>query len=657
MTYKPELVSNFGPEADNPDVIAILENYMKLYALTADDLYIKWEQFSYHYKEAVNSLDKTSLDNFKVFIQQQTEKHATSSYAGSNPTNGNGSLMATGSSATKKPRVPRQNGSPSLFGFGGSPKTPMLKKRRLEPTPSKLSDEAGLNNTSSSKTGLYTPNGTLIDKAAQIPTPLRGNIEADKTLHSINTELPVAEGIDMDSEQKVRLAPFYDAKKYKYRTMRQSLLDSAEVLDEQINFFTDIVQEHFKLSNSDIGDPTIQSQSSVTCVGRIVPENPSDERINMESVAIETSRSVGIGRRVKLDLTDVNECSLFPGQIVAMRGKNANGEYFKVEELLELPHLNSPVSTLQEIQEAHVAMENKHTKVIVTCGPYTARNALDFSNLTEFVARVNSTIKPHVLVMFGPFLDITHPLIETGQVPNFPNLKVQPRTLDEIFMKVISPILKSINPNIQVVMIPSTKDALSRHVSYPQDSFSRRDLQLPKNFKCYTNPATFRLNEFFMGCSNIDTFKDIKEIAKGTKTLSKNRFDRVSEHILQQRRFYPCIPGSISTRKSASGDDREHISGADLELPYLGLTEFVGDFIPDIMIIPSDLVHFVRVVKNVLMINPGIFIRAGGSRGTYAQLSIAPPDLEVGCLTKVTGNEDVYLHNIWKRARVDILSA
>ncbi|AET41268.1 DNA-directed DNA polymerase alpha subunit POL12 Ecym_7448 [Eremothecium cymbalariae DBVPG len=652
MTTQSKLVTNFGPEADDVKIIGILESYMKLYALSVDELYIRWEQFSYHNQHLSLKLDESTLQNFKLFIQQQIEKKGNISH---------GSVNSPGASNSgrnpnlgKKPKMLRPTGGTGLFGFGGSPNTPVVKKRKLEDR-SFLKNELQADGSSPIVDTRSSPIFNGENSSAGTPYSMKETAFPDKIIDTLNPDLPIGEGIDFNNESKVKMVPLYDQKKYKYRTMRQNLLDSADVLDEQINIFTDIIQERYNLGNSDLGDPTIQSQSALICTGRIVPDTPCDERLNMDSVAIETSRSAGIGRRIRLNLDDVKECSLFPGQLIALRGKNANGEYFKVEEILELPYLDFPVSSIQDIQESQLTLDSQ-MKIVVTSGPYTPKNSFDFTNFSEFVERINTKIKPHVLIMFGPFLDISHPLIKTGGIPKFPNLKFQPRTMDEIFLKVLAPILKNLNPKIQVILIPSTKDVLSKHVSYPQDAFSRRELQLPKNFKCVTNPATFQLNELFFGCSNNDIFKDVKEIPKGPNTLSKNRLDRVAEHILQQRRFYPLFPGNINTCKTSDDGTREHISGADLEVPYLGLTEFVGDFIPDVIIIPSELTHFARVVKNVVFINPGPFVRAGGSRGTYIQISISPPDVENGNVTKVA-DKDIYLHNVWKRARIDILTA
>lgn len=181
---------------------------------------------------------------------------------------------------------------------------------------------------------------------------------------------------------KVKITPFYDPKKYKFRTMRQSLLDAADVLDEQIDIFTEIVLSHYNLNLSDIGDPTIQQQSEVYTVGRLVPDSPnSDGTLNIESLAIETSRSTGIGRRIRVNFEKIDDISLFPGQIVALKGKNANGEYFMVDELLKIPYLNAPVSDEETLKDAQLTLNDQSMKIVVTAGPYTAANVLDFSHL------------------------------------------------------------------------------------------------------------------------------------------------------------------------------------------------------------------------------------------------------------------------------------
>ena len=699
-----DVITHFGPEADKPEIVTALENLKKLHALTVEDLYIKWEQFSNQRHQIHTDLTSKNIDEFKKFLQLQMEKRANLNSSTSKIT-----------ASTKKPVIKKNLNSSPLFGLH-IPKTPTLKKRKLH-GPFSLSDSKKTYNASSETEpngkengslkleftpGLLGDGGDIKDSLSQVknpdvkspnpstfqtpttntPTALKQNCTAGKILDSLNPEnIEVSSGnsnVDIVlgeelSTNEVKVEPFYDAKKYKFRTMRQNLQEASDVLDDQIDSFTKIIQNHYKLSPNDFADPTIQSQSEIYTVGRIVPDSPTyDKFLNPESLSLETSRMGGVGRRVRLDLSQVNELSFFLGQIVAFKGKNANGDYFTVNSTLALPYPNLPVSTSEELQQCQANLEGSSLKVIVTCGPYFSDDNFSLELLQDFISRINNKAKPHVLIMFGPFIDITHPLIASGKIPVFPQFKTQPKTLDELFLKLFTPILKTISPHIQIILIPSTRDAISNHAAYPQASLNRKALQLPKkNFKCMTNPSSFQINEIYFGCSNVDTFKDLKEVIKGGSTSSRYRLDRVSEHILQQRRYYPIFPGSIRTRikpknefsneeasntKNNAGKAYEHISGTDLDVSYLGLTEFVGGFSPDIMIIPSELQYFARVVQNVIVINPGRFMRATGNRGSYAQITVTCPDLEDGNLTLVEGEEPVYLHNVWKRARVDLIT-
>ncbi|CCF59522.1 hypothetical protein KAFR_0H01120 [Kazachstania africana CBS 2517] len=668
-----EIVSRFGPDANNPDILSHLENLSKLFAITSEDLYIKWEQFSYQTLNNETSLSMRNLTQFKSFLQAQIEKQANAAVG--NLSNSTTSNTSNSVPTAKKPKNIRPlTANSSLFGFN-IPKTPILtKKRKIESIDGNDSKNIKLEFSQDENNSMNSEVSIKNEISTGTPIPKRSvtlKQESGKIIDSLNPQnLEISAGYhsegkssnDDQTVSKVRIQPIYDPIKYKFRTMRQNLIEVSDVLDEQIEIFTKLIMESFKLPPSDFADPTVQSQSSVYCVGRIVPDTITSEGfLNPESLSLETSRVSGIGRRVRLDLSNIEETSLFAGQIVGLRGKNANGDSFSVEEILELPYPEFPVSTEEELLEYKTLLDNKSEKILVTSGPYIPDNNFDLSHLEEFVERVNQEIKPHIIIMFGPFIDVTNPIIMAGNIPHFQNLKQQPRTLNELFTKLITPILKKINPSTQVILIPSTKDALSQHASYPQDSFDRRILQLPKNFKCFTNPSTFQLNETFFSCSNVDIFKDMKEVTKGGKTSMSNRFDRISTHLLQQRRFYPVFPGSIKSMTIPDPNTKDtksykHVSGADLEVSYLGLTEFIGNLASDILIIPSEMHAFARCVKNVIFINPGKFIRMKGGRGTYAQISINCPDLNNDDFTKIDGDESVYLHNIWKRSRIDIVN-
>lgn len=647
MALTEELISRFGKSIDKPELIQSCQEIIKIFSISIEDLYINWESFVVTKYDGIK-LDY-SPDNFlklQNYIQSNLEKKK----------NQNGNVPST-VKANRKINLSSSNSSP--FNFLPTTPSTINKKKKIDattttPSVRKLVSPSTVSNPQS------TPYQPLSDLSTNTPTPLKNDQESGKIIESLNSSIPISEGFtpDIDSENPIKLIANFDPKKYQFRTMRTKLLETADVLDDQIDSFIKIIQSHYNFSQEDFANPSIISQSETVAVGRIVPDNPltpTDLVLNSDSLALETSRMVGIGRRVQLDLSNLANYSFFPGQIVALKGKNASGEYFKVTEVIDIPLLGAPVSSRSELEEFNNKLD-QDVKVVITTGPYTSSNDLKFDRLSELVNKLNNEIKPHVVIMFGPFIDITHPSVINGQLDlqdeNTSNKK--PNTLDDIFKLIVSPILKRINNKIQIILIPSLKDAISKHAAYPQDSLDRKALQLTKNFKSFPNPSIFQINEILLGVSNNDVFKDLKDVNKG-EFLKTNRFDRIANHIIQQRRFYPVFPGSSSMKKRKIGENDEVVENspaAELDVPYLGLSEF-GDVIPDILIVPSELRFFARVVKNVLIINPGTFMRPN-SVGTFAQLTIKKADL-ANDLSKIEGDEELFLHDIWKRARVDII--
>lgn len=618
-SVEAEIASRFGKLEDDT-FVDTFKKVMSIFNLSVDDLFLKWES----YNLANQDLEPTSvnLTRLQASIQAGLAKKLTPA------------------SLTKL--RPKNLSSPSFMNniLPSTPLTNSTKKRKLESTP--LKTPKAFETSSPLSKFDTTPSGGA---TAQ---------DSGKIIETLNPQIAQSQGLDFGSEEKaVRLAANFDAKKYQFRTMRQKLLEAADVLDDQIDTFIQLVQELNQFQDDEFGNPAILSQHSIIAVGRIVPDSPlinSDIALNESSLSLETSRVSGIGQRVPLDLKKLTDFSFFPGQIVALKGINPTGELFVVENTIQLPLLGSSISSKEEIEEIREITQGNNVKVIVTAGPYTTNKNLEYDHLESLVERVNTQTKPHLMIMLGPFVDITHPKIMDGTLV-ISGVPKQPRTLDDVFRTVVTPILRKINSKIQVILIPSTKDASIKHAAYPQDSFNKKVLQLPKNFKCFPNPSSFQVNDILVGVSHNDIFKDLKDINRG-KYEKENRFDRISRHVIEQRRYYPSFPAGTKTRKikTENGEELiEHISGADLDLPYLGLTEF-NDVIPDIMIMPSELRFFSKVVSNVLVINPSSFVRLN-SNGQYCVLDIEAPDTSK--LTEV--NESDYLHDVWNRVRVDIV--
>lgn len=634
-----QIVAKFGPKADDPEIITKCKQLIDLFGLSSEELFLKWETYVVTTSTVEDNIQLSveNLTKLQDYIQKQIVKE--------------NQKTSTNDAHAMRPVIRGTPNSSMTNIVVSSPVSSTRKRRKLE-TPhahrSDMSDDSSFFSARSTSSPLVSSDHE--DSPSKSHMKQSGSI-----LETLNGEI-LSNTDSKANPIKPKLVASFDPAKYKFRTMNQKLLEVADYLDDQIDRMAQVILEQNHFETSDFGNPCLQSQTEILAVGRIVPDSPStdfDADLNSNSLFFETSRSGGIGQRVRLGLNKLKDYSLFPGQIACFRGMNQTGDLFVVSQQYQIPFLGSPVSALTDLESYQAQLaDSPAMKVVVTSGPYCPSREMNFELLAKFVDRMNNEVKPSSIIMFGPFIDVNHRQIREGTL-NFPGLDPQPQTLDEVFKMVVAPILRRLTCQ-QVILIPSTKDVTTDHAAYPQKMFERKHMGLKKNFKCFPDPATFSLNEVFIGCSNNDVFRDLKDVNFG-QPLLESRFNRVSEHVLEQRRYYPSFPGGMKRKHSSvlsstdfDNQDQLYTSGADLHASYMGLAEF-PDSLPDILIIPSELKHFAKVVKNVLILNPGNFIKMNRN-GSYALISVKKPDITD--FSKV--GENRYLNNIWKRARVDI---
>lgn len=437
-----------------------------------------------------------------------------------------------------------------------------------------------------------------------------------------------------------------DMKKYFYRTMYQKLSEAAEYLDERIESFIKVILSHHNISEDQLGNPALVLQQEIVAIGRIVPESPLDERLNKNSIYFESCRRIGAGMRVKLKFSEATPFHFFPGQIVGLKGTNAGGDYFAVTEILDLPFLPPAASPLSQLKQFNASQ--RPFQVMTAAGPFTLGSDLDFSPFDDLVKEINQT-KPEAVILLGPFIDVTNKSVVQGKFEvHTATGEVNPNaTLDDLFREVISLRIKQIDPSVLVLMIPHVRDTASNHSAFPQSPFNRKELDLPKEVKCLSNPATFSLNEVVFTVSSQDILHDLTKVTTKHQ-VSKSFFTTCMEDILSQRTVYPLFPGS--TKLAADGNTL--ISSASLDIPYMGLAEFT-QVLPDVLIIPSILKPSVQVTNNVVTLNPGFLVKHSLG-GQFAKLTIG--SMEPSELADAGHDEDEpeLVHKIWNRARVEI---
>lgn len=205
----------------------------------------------------------------------------------------------------------------------------------------------------------------------------------------------------------------------------------------------------------------------------------------------------------KLNLSFLDGYSIFNGQIVAIRGTNADGHQMSVQRIYGLPIVN-----INTAQRAHIS-------VSVLKGPFSPK---DIENM--LACGCDS------LVLFGPFCSFSgHSFSYIDQFISCVEMSMRTR------------------PDLKVVLVPSAEDYCSVSI-FPQPAHkvvSDRIVSLP-------NPSYFYLNNHLIAVSNFDGYIDMcseelfKEPSDSTDFLLKtDKATRLSYHLVFQRSFVPVL--------------------------------------------------------------------------------------------------------------------
>jgi len=437
--------------------------------------------------------------------------------------------------------------------------------------------------------------------------PFSERQKAGQIVETLNDHLGVSEApIIPPAESRVKLTANTDLKKFSYKPMAMHLSEASEVLDDRIDEFQSLVQAHHNLEDSAFGNASNQATSEIVAVGRIASES-LEGKLNASSLMLETSRRTGAGLRIPLEVESTSH-EFFPGQIVAVRGINASGLYFSVSEVLEMPLLPpaaSLPSTMDGLNE-RLGVDDESSEsaahalnVLITSGPYTTDDNLAFEPLQALCEKA-AGIYVDVLIMVGPILDLGHPLVASGDfdLPDDSSIEPDKATLNDVFRILIGKPLRQLAlqvPSITIILVPSVRDAVNKHVSWPQEPFDKKLLGLPKQAKVVTNPVTISLNESVVGISAQDVLNDLRreEVVVG-QPKERNIMARLPRHLVQQRHFSPIFPPADRTTLQKTGTGEGVATGMPLDVAYLKLGEWLN-VRPDILITPSALSPFAKV--------------------------------------------------------------
>ncbi|KAF1994335.1 DNA polymerase alpha, subunit B [Amniculicola lignicola CBS 123094] len=675
------------------EILGELQSMLRLYSISPEELYFKWQAYSMKMGAEEVVLDVKTARDFKKNIQDTLERESR------------GKAAQGRHDAKRVAPTPRSAKAGDVLGMldGLVPNTPRpgtiktengstVKRKANFATPA---SKAHKNHEMSSPGGVITPRA---DTQGGATFDFESRTNAGDIVEQVNGHIEIPDAPEeAPAENRIKLKANTDMSKFSYKTMAMKLSEASEVLDDRIDEFRQLIQEHHKLDDNAFGNPSFQSPSEIIAVGRIASDT-SEGKLNTASLLFEGSRRWGSGRRVPLNLDSMTSYNFFPGQIAALRGTNASGDYFSVSEVMALPLLNPSASKPSDLDQYNTRYLDtpesdpsnlRPLTILVAAGPYTTDQNLDFAPLHTFLDTAVSSYADSIILL-GPFLDAEHPLIRTGDFDIPPHMAAHPdqATLADLFKHHISTALSSFMqrlPTCTVILVPSLRDATHRHAVFPQDKLAKKELGLPgKGVQCVTNPMTLSMNEFSVGMSSLDVLDMLRreELVSG-KARSVNLYERGARNVLEQRSFLPVYPptgrekgmavsgvvekgyGNGNGNAEANGEKKDGDVDAaaeddDTPSPFLPLgtmldTSYLklGEMLnvrPDILITPSALNGCVKVVESVLVINPGTLSKRRAA-GTYARLTIKP--------ATVTDEERergvAVAHKIWERARVDIV--
>ncbi|KAG2702656.1 hypothetical protein I3843_06G093400 [Carya illinoinensis] len=327
------------------------------------------------------------------------------------------------------------------------------------------------------------------------------------------------------------------------------------------------------------------------------------------------------GQRVRLELQKLSQFSVFPGQVVGIEGHNPSGHCLIASKLVDSIPLSVTADVNfrptkkqaldQEIQFTDLSCIKAQLSVIIASGPFTTSDNLLFEPLTELLTYATRK-PPQVLILLGPFLDCEHIEIKKGTTD---------RSFDEIFhleiLRRLQDYAEYMGSDVRVILMPSTRDANHDFV-FPQPPFEIHPPDLKHQVISIPNPGAFEANQVKIGCCTVDILKHLsgEEMSRNPSDgTSNDRMSRLANHILRQQSFYPLYPPAEGIPLDFSlAPEALHISS-----------------IPDILILPSDMKYFVKVLSlgeggegdeqvKCICVNPGRLSKGEGG-GTFAELN------------------------------------
>eukprot|EP00049_Salpingoeca_infusionum_P025871 m.22276 g.22276 ORF g.22276 m.22276 type:complete len:655 (+) comp8372_c0_seq2:89-2053(+) len=403
--------------------------------------------------------------------------------------------------------------------------------------------------------------------------------------------------------QELVIKPLANCLHDQYSFMFEKLNDKAAVLDEQLDDMGRKIVKRHKIKDEESGEPVqfahvaMAAQDPTYICGRIDVDALSG-KINSSSILLEGSSTTSSGRRIPLTFAPATGYSIFPGQMIGVRGVNPTGHGFVADTIYQgapAPLRKIAPKELIDTYYSRTSSESQALDIFVAAGPFTPTSNLDYEPLRDLLQQVSEE-KPDVLILLGPFASTEHPLADTME-----------RTFEEQYKGFVDEIAQVVLADedlkhTHVVIIPSMQDG-SHDFIFPQAPIQVMEHE---RIHYYPNPAMFMVQELLFGVTSTDVLFHLskQEFSRGA---DKDRMVRLVNHLFEQQSFYPMFPPDKSTPVDYTRSEAFHMQKK-----------------PDVLLTPSNLRQFVKDVNGTLVVNPGSLTKHSLG-GSYARLVVHAP--------------------------------
>ncbi|KAL0357801.1 UNVERIFIED_CONTAM: DNA polymerase alpha subunit B [Sesamum calycinum] len=373
-------------------------------------------------------------------------------------------------------------------------------------------------------------------------------------------------------------------------------------IEDKFNFLEDCIKKRATAYVSskhyeEPVDPSVASQKSIFSVGMICCEE--EGRLKEKPILLQSSYTWfdvfdsvehSGGQRVRLDLQKLNQFSIFPGQVVGVEGHNPSGHCLIASKIIDYVPLSVTSSEQHpskrqamdhSLQLTNPSHDTSEVSLIVAAGPFTTSDNLFFEPLTELLAYARRK-QPQLLVLGHLLILIIRSRKGTTN-----------QTFEEMFqLEILGKIqdyVEYMGSAVRVILMPSIRDANHDFV-FPQPAFDIHPADFNHQIYSISNPGVFHANE----------------VTDNLHNHSSSSFEGI---------FYPLYPPAEDVPLDFSlAKEALHISS-----------------IPDILILPSDLAHFVKVLSfgegndgeeqlKCICVNPGRLARGEGG-GFFVEIN------------------------------------